>query len=354
MQKEYISADSVWDQALSSLPTSHVLQSWGWGEFKSRWGWRPTRLLWHDQGHALAAAQLLRRPIPGTPFALGYVPKGPCLPDDDRPLAARVLCDLELEARRQRCLFLKIDPDVHASNQCFQDLLRERGWVPSQEQVQFRNTAILNLTQSEEAILAGMKSKTRYNIRLAERKGVEVRMGEADDYIIFYEMYRETAARDGFLIRPMEYYLDLWREFEARGQARLFIAWYERLEPIAGLILFLYGERAWYFFGASTAQRRNVMPNHALQWKAITWAKAHGYTCYDLWGAPNDLEDANDPLAGVWRFKEGFGVEFRPQIGAWDYPVSGPGYWAATRAIPALRKGLRRLRHSSPSDDFST
>lgn len=346
MQKQYVTDGYAWDQLVSPLPASHVLQSWGWGEFKARWGWHPTRMLWHDGGRPLAAAQFLRRSIPGTPFGIGYVAKGPCLAAGDGPLAARVLCDLEIEAHRQRCLFVKIDPDVETTNECFVTLLQRRGWRLSPEQVQFRNTAVLDLCRSEAELLAAMKSKTRYNIRLAARKGVEVRTGSADDYIVFYDMYRETAERDGFLIRPMAYYLDLWSDFEVRGQARLFIAWYEKLEPLAGLVLFTYGTTAWFFYGASTGQHRNAMPNHALQWAAITWAKAHGYTRYDLWGAPTDLEDPHDPLAGVWRFKEGFGAEFHAQVGAWDYPTSRSGYWAMTRAIPALRAWLHRRRGS--------
>lgn len=342
MQKQYVTDNRKWDQVASSLPGSHVLQSWGWGEFKNGWGWRPTRMLWHEGGRPRAAAQFLRRAIPGTPFGIGYVSKGPCLPDDNGPLAARVLCDLELEARRQRCLFVKIDPDIEATNQCFVELLQKRGWQPSPEQVQFQNTAVLDLRQSEAELLASMKSKTRYNIRLAARKGVEVRPGGPIDYIIFYDMYRETAERDGFLIRPMAYYLDLWSDFEACGQAQLFIAWYNKLEPLAGLILFTYGTTAWYFYGASTGHHRDTMPNYALQWAAMSWAKANGYTCYDLWGAPKNLEDPHDPLARVWRFKQGFGAKFRAQIGAWDYPASRSGYWAMTRAIPALRARLRR------------
>ncbi|HBY95213.1 MAG TPA: methicillin resistance protein [Chloroflexi bacterium] len=346
MQKQYVTDNLTWDRIVSGLPASHVLQSWGWGEFKARWGWRPTRVLWHDSGRPLAAAQFLRRAIPGTPFGVGYVAKGPCLPADDGPLAARVLCDLEIEARRQRCLFVKIDPDIEATNECFAQLLRGRGWHPSPEQIQFRNTAVLDLRRSETELLAAMKSKTRYNIRLAARKEVEVRPGSAVDHIIFYDMYRETAERDGFLIRPMAYYLDLWHEFETHGQARLFVAWYDKLEPLAGLMLFTYGSTAWFFYGASTVQHRNAMPNYALQWEAITWVKAQGYTCYDLWGAPTDLEDPHDPLTRVWRFKEGFGAGFRAHIGAWDYPVNRGSYWVMTRAIPAVRALLRRTRRS--------
>ncbi len=188
-----------------------------------------------------------------------------------------------------------------------------------------------------------MKPKWRYNIRLAERSGVCVRAGGVADLPLFYAMYQETGGRDGFLVRPFAYYQAIWEPFLAQGLAHLLLAVVGD-EAVAGLVLFRFGPTAWYFYGASTAKRRDLMPNHALQWAAMRWAKAHGCTRYDWWGAPDVLEES-DPMWGVYRFKQGFGGEFAPHIGAWDFPVNRGLYWAYTRAMPKVLEVMRR-RHT--------
>lgn len=328
---------AAWDARVRALPRHHVLQGWAWGEFKSRWGWTPSRWQWGGEP-PVAAAQLLRRPIPRTPFGIGYVPKGPLVEGDDPDRVVQVLRDLETIARAQRCLYLKIDPDVRRGAG-WEPLLRARGWVPG-EPIQFPNTGLLDLTPDEESLLANMKSKSRYNIRLAARRGVRVTEPDEGALQHFFQMYAETAARDGFLIRPEAYYLDLWRDFLKRDLAHLLVAEVEG-DAVAGLILFHFGDRVWYMYGASTDRHRNLMPTYALQWEAIRWARSRGARLYDLWGAPDDLEDPEDGLAGVWRFKSGFGVEFREQIGAWDFPVSRPAYALFTGLMPRLRAALR-------------
>jgi lipid II:glycine glycyltransferase (peptidoglycan interpeptide bridge formation enzyme) len=257
-----------------------VLQSWEWGEFKSRYGWSPTRLLFEIDSRRGAGSILRRRaaPLPfdrlrTLPFSILYVPKGPLLDYDDPLLLDAVLAELERIAREQRAIFVKIDPDVLANHDTTTSLLRRRGWQPSQEQIQFRNTLHTDLRPDDDAILAAMKSKTRYNIRYAGRKGVEVRC--SDDLGLFYRMYAETGRRDGFLVRPFAYYQDAWGMFIEAGLAQLFIAWYEG-EPLAGVLPFRFGDTAWYMYGASRDLHRNLMSTYLLQWEAMRWARAHG------------------------------------------------------------------------------
>jgi peptidoglycan pentaglycine glycine transferase (the first glycine) len=169
-----------------------------------------------------------------------------------------------------------------------------------------------------------------------------VRVGRPDDLPLFYDMYAETGRRDDFIIRPFAYYLDAWGAFVEAGLACLFLAEYEG-EPLAGLIAFHLGQRAWYMYGASTDKHRNLMPNHLLQWEAIRWAKGEGCTVYDMWGAPDVLSE-DDPLWGVYRFKEGFGGQFVRHIGAYDYPVSQPFYSFYTVLMPRYLD-LLRARH---------
>ncbi len=369
---------NAWDAALATLPQPHILQSWAWGELKAQTGWRAKRLLWGPMTAPAAAASLLiRRLNAHLPVGVAYAPKGPLLDWSDEGLVEEVLARLETETRRSHALFVKIDPDVRADTHLGQvaiATLQRRGWRASTEQIQYRNTVVSDLTPSEDALLAAMKPKWRYNIRLAERRGVVVRDGMAADLPDFYAMYAETGGRDGFLVRPFGYYKAIWERLlvespltggggilsgtqrsgvqskdagagaiAAQGRlAHLLLAEVEG-KPVAGLILFRYGPTAWYFYGASTAQGRDWMPNHALQWAAMRWAKAAGCTRYDWWGAP-DVLDESDPMWGVYRFKQGFGGEFTPWIGAWDYPTSRIGYWAYTVAMPKVLDVMRR-RH---------
>jgi len=343
---------AVWDDALRSLPWPHVLQSWDWGQFKSDWGWSARRLLWQQAGRPVAAAQVLRRQIPRTPWSFLYAGKGPILDYADTSLFEAVLADLEQYARQRRALFIKIDPDVPRQfgepgeqppdpvGQAALDVLARRGWRFSPEQIQFRNTVIIDLTPSEADLLAAMKSKWRYNIRLAGRKGVTIHPGTNSDMPRFFQMYAETAARDVFLIRPEAYYQQVWQHFLQTGQADLLLAMVAG-EPVAGLLLFYFGRTAWYLYGASSGQHRNLMPNHALQWAAIKQAKRRGCTRYDLWGAPDHF-DESDRLWGVYRFKQGFCGQVRLGLGAYDFPVNRPLYWAFSAALPRVRRWLRR------------
>ncbi len=332
-----------WRQALERLPDPHVLQSWEWGGFKERYGWRATRWLWEEAGEPRAAAlTLTRRPGP-LPVQVMYVPKGPVLDYGDGVLLAAVLSELEGLARAERAVFVKIDPDVEEESPQGRDvtsLLLARGWRRSREQVQFRSTLLLDLTPEPEEILEQMKAKWRYNIRLAMRRGVMVREGGLADLPLLYQMYRETSLRNRFVIRPEAYYRDVWATFMQAGIARCLIAEVEG-EPAAMLILYRFGRRAWYMYGASRSHRREWMPNHLLQWEAIRWAREQGCLIYDLWGAPEVL-DESDPLWGVYRFKSGFGGRLVRYIGAYDYPTSPLFYWLYTVAVPRVLALMRR------------
>ncbi|MGB3714350.1 MAG: peptidoglycan bridge formation glycyltransferase FemA/FemB family protein [Candidatus Promineifilaceae bacterium] len=346
---------SAWRDALSSLPNPHPLQSWPWADFKSRWGWSATPLLLqiHDEPAGkppLAAAMVLKRSIPRTAFSILYVPKGPMLDYNNAPLRRVVLAQLEQVARQDKAVFIKIDPDVISAwgqdgdrkspiGAKFVEELEAREWRLSQDQVQFRNTIELDLDRDEEDILASMKQKTRYNIRLATQKGVVVRRGNPTDFATIVEIYAETASRDGFTIRPVEYYLDAWQTMYDAGMAQPFIAEFEG-EILGAVIVVHYGGRALYMYGASTGKERRRMPNHLLQWEAIRWAKASGCKVYDFWGAPDEFDEA-DSLWGVWRFKAGFNGQVIHHIGAWDYPARPFLYWVYTVVIPKYLNFIR-------------
>jgi lipid II:glycine glycyltransferase (peptidoglycan interpeptide bridge formation enzyme) len=351
MQPTLANDPATWNETLQRLPVPHVLQSWEWGAFKARHGWSTTRWLLQDAaGTPRAAALVLRRRLARLPVSLLYVPKGPLFDHSDDQARDAVLAHLERLARQQRAILVKIDPDVRAGEAAITARLRERGWRPSREQIQFRNTLTLDLEQDEETLLGAMKSKWRYNIRLAARKGVTVRPGTLDDLPLLYEMYRETALRDNFVIRPLAYYRDAWGSFMAQELARPLIAQVNG-DAVAMVILFRFGDRAWYMYGASRNQHRDKMPNHLLQWQAMRWAKSAGCRVYDMWGAPDEPVES-DPMWGVYRFKLGFGATFVRHVGAYDYPTSKFGYWIYSVAMPRLLALMRRRYWRRTSRDF--
>jgi peptidoglycan pentaglycine glycine transferase (the first glycine) len=345
-----------WNDTLRTLPYAHVLQSWEWGEFKRETtGWQPLRLAFtradSADGQPVAMASVGVRHV--GPLKVMYAPKGPALDYSDPALVAAVLDALQAIARREGAVWLKIDPDVvlvsgasgedneqpNPVGQAVQAELKRRGWRFSDDQVQFRNTIAIDLTQSEDDLLAAMSQNTRRKVRTGEKKGVTVRDAGLDDLPTLYDLYSVTGARDGFLIRPGAYYLKEWRYLMESGLAHALIAEVEG-EPVAHVILFRFGRTCWYFYGASSDQHREKMPNYLLQWEAMRWAKAQGCETYDLWGAP-DRFDESDRMWGVYQFKRGFRGTVRQHIGAWDYAPIPLLYTAYTQVMPRIIAWMR-------------
>ena len=361
MAGEEVNIDTTtWNQSIAALPGCHILQTWEWGQIKARYGWEMMPRLWHDEHHTLkAAAMVLQRTIPIAGLAMRprilYIPRGPLLDWNDSLWRKRVLDDVELLARQQRAILVKIDPEVvigegvpgttdameNETGSALAAELKQRGWRFSNDQVQFRNTVWIDLRRSEEELLACMKQKTRYNLRLAQKKGVVVRSGSMEDLPVLYRMYAYTSIRDGFVIRPEEYYLAIWSAFMQRGMAKALVAEVDNT-PVAGLLLFFFAGKSWYLYGMSLDEHREKMPNYLLQWEAMRHARAAGCRQYDLWGAP-DIFDASDALWGVYRFKEGLGGKTVRLLGAWDYAPQEWLYQLYMKILPRLLT-LMRLR----------
>jgi peptidoglycan pentaglycine glycine transferase (the first glycine) len=348
-----------WNDRISGFPGVHVLQTREWAEVKQNYGWIPLPQTWYDQdGKLIAAASVLLRRIRiwpfTTPFGVLYVPRGPLLDWKDSDLRERVLGDLEELSRKVGGIFIKIDPEVclgrgvpgeddeelYSQGQAVAASIKRRGWLFSQDQIQYRNTVWLDLSCDEDAILQRMKPKTRYNIRLAERKGVTVRTAKDHELEKMYQLYSETSVRDGFIIRKADYYLYTWRKFIQAGMAEALVAEVEG-QIVAGLVLFFTADHAWYLFGMSGSEHRELMPNHLLQWTAITRAKQRGCKEYDMWGAPDNFHES-DPMWGVFRFKQGLGGRVIRTIGAWDKPTHAGMYTLYTKILPRILDSMRR------------
>lgn len=322
------SADD-WEAFLARQPQAHLLQTRRWGELKSAFGWKA-----HALTAGQAGAQVLVRQIAPL-MRIAYVPMGPV--GDWLP---GLVPALRAFARRQGCFALKLEPDGPDESP-LADQLRALGFEPSLHGVQPRRTLIIDLEGAEDDLLARMHQKTRYNIRLAERKGVHVRAW--DDLAAFGAMMQTTAARDQFGAHTPAYYAHAYTLFHESGGCELLVAEFEG-RPLAALMAFARGERSWYLFGASTDEERNRMPTYLLQWEAMRWARRRGCRSYDLWGVPDvesealeaQFETRGDGLWGVYRFKRGFGGRLRRSVGAWDLPLR-PAIYALYRAVLSRR-----------------
>jgi len=364
-----------WNEIVSKLPDPHFLQTYEWGQVKAKYGWEPMYLLWDDQGKAIeerdinrlssfdfqpsAAALILKRQIIRNGFAARlsvlYSPKGPFLDWTNESLRNRVLDDLQSFAKKQRAIFLKCDPDVvlgrgvprgeddapENSGRAVMSDLKRRGWRYSSNQIQFKNTVLIDLNPSEEEMLARMKQKTRYNVRLAEKKGVSLRIGTLEDLPMLYKMYAETSVRDGFVIRDEGYYQTVWTLFlnSSEPTCEPIIAEVDG-EPVAAIFVFYFAGRAYYVYGMSRSVHREKMPTYLLQWEAMKRAKARGCTAYDLWGAP-EVFDESDSMWGVYRFKAGLGGEVVRTLGAYDFAPSPFWYKMYSEVIPRVLDVMR-------------
>ncbi len=307
------------NEFIIDCPQAHILQSPAWGELKSQFGWESCWVI-----HGKLGAQVLFQKIP-LGYQVAYLPRGPISPEGevfDHPDWTGFQNDLDNLCRQRKAVFLKIEPDCWHEDD-FPSCSPPAGYKISPHSIQPPRTILVSLDGTEEEILARMKSKTRYNIRLAEKKGITIR--QLDDVEPFYGLLESTSDRAAFGIHTKEYYRSAFELFQKSGECHIFLAEYEGL-PLASIMVFIKGKRSWYFYGASSNQHRDRMPTYLVQWEAMRWSKERGCLNYDLWGVPDeDLEtlekeftERNDGLWGVYRFKRGFGGELKRVCGPWD------------------------------------
>lgn len=337
MTSEHRTGDlASWNRFVAAHDAGTLLQTSQWGTLKSEFGWDWDLVTVNDGDAIVAGAVVLYRPLPLRLGTLAYVPRGPLVDWTDLDLVKRFFDRLHQVVRRRRAWACWVEPEALDGSEA-ESALRDVGYGPASRTIQPRSTIVVDLMPSEDDILMAMKSKTRYNIRLAERKDVKVRAGSVDDATLYYDLMVETGERNEFGVHSGDYYRRALELFGPQEQVALFLAEYED-EPLAGLLAFAVGDKAWYIAGASSNRHRNRMPAYAIQWAAMQWAKARGCATYDLWGIPDADEDRleeefterSDGLWGVYRFKRGFGGEVIRYVGLWERPLH-PLYPLASR-----------------------
>ena len=324
-----------WDAAILAHG-GHFLQSWEWGEFKRRHGWEPVRVSVQGsdgEGHA----QVLFRAK--GPISLGYVPRGPVIAGDTAAVWPELLREIDRAARRKRAISVIIEPDGDLG---LTGTYREAGVVAGPAHLQPGRTVKVALGD-DAAILGRMHQKTRYNVRLAQRRGVEIEHRASDTASLrqYYDLMEDTARRNEFAIHSYDYYADFLEILGERAQ--LLFAWADG-HVAAVLIAAAFGDQAIYMYGASSTQHRAHGAAFLLQFEAMRWARDRGCTTYDLWGIPEQDPESlrsedNVSVAGtrgsdwrgLYRFKTGFGgeiVTYPPTLERRYLPVLP---WAARR-----------------------
>lgn len=335
-----------YDRIVAAQPDAHVFQAYEWGEVKAA-SWCPRRFLIRRDGQDVGGFQLLERYIKQIKRSIFYIPCGPAADLSDKELVKAFAHKVGELAKEKKVVFVKLDPPVADDRDDVKAALKAAGFKQVAEKeggfegIQPRCVMHLNISGTEEEILANMTEKWRYNIRLAARKGVTVRLGETEeDMKDFYRILEVTGKRDGFLIRSLSYFKTMYEVLNPSGMLRLFIADYDG-KVVAATIAVAFSNKCWYVYGASGSEHRNVMPNHALQWAMIQWAKERGCPVYDFRGVPCDLSPEH-PLHGLVRFKKGFGAYPVKYIGEYEMTFAPFIALVHKHGMPAYTK-LRKL-----------
>jgi lipid II:glycine glycyltransferase (peptidoglycan interpeptide bridge formation enzyme) len=343
-----VTADA-WDRFVAGRPEGHVLQTTPWAALKAQFGWTAARVALGKGDEIVAGAQVLFRRLPLGLGRLAYVPKGPLVEWDEAEQPAALLAAIERTARANGAIALQLEPDL-PDEAAHRERLAALGMHPSPlGSFQPRRTIVVDLSPPEDDILLAMKQKTRYNVRLAGRKGVTVRAAGEADLPAFHALMAATGARDEFNVHTPAYYDAAYRLFAPRDRARLLLAEVEG-EPVAALMAFALAPRAWYMYGASGDAHREKMAPYLLQWEAMRWARSLGCTQYDMWGIPDEDEETlearftqrRDGLWGVYRFKRGFGGRVVRSVGTWDRAYAPRRYRLVNRVLNLRDRLLNR------------
>ena len=292
-------------------------QSIEWARVKSNW--KNEIILAEDSsGKIIGSLSVLIRKIPIFGNIM-YSSRGPICNTHDME-ALRQLTDGAKElAKNYKAIVLRIEPDIKSDDEEFRKIVTNLGYKIKDDAKNFRDELqpryVFRLDikgKTEEEVMAGFHQKWRYNIRLATRKGVVVKEGTKEDLKDFHKIMVETGARDGFIIRPLEYFEKMYDNL-APNHMKLLMAYYED-KPISGVIPIFYGNKTWYLYGASSNQHRNLMPNYLLQWEMMKMAIARHDDIYDFRGV-SGIVDESHPQYGLYRFKKGFGGKFTEFLG---------------------------------------
>ncbi len=339
-------SSQTWDAFVEQQPRANPLQLAAWGDFKSQYGWQCDRVALQSGNDIVGGAQVLLRRLPARLGTLAYVPMGPYARDESPVLYSQLWTALRQRLTRQyRTALLKIEPGLYLDSPAPD--WSQWGFVPSPQAVQPPRTIVLDISGSEDAVLARMNQGTRRKIRQSlDRNGIVYSEAQTSaDVAKFTQLMQVTGSRNEFGVHEPAYYQRVFDQFAPQNRA-LILAEHEG-DVLAGVMVFKAGANAVYLYGASSDTKRNLMASYGVQWQAIKWAKERGCRWYDLWGIPDaeeaeleaDFQTRSDGLWGVYGFKRGWGGQIARSVGTWDEVYNPLVYRAYQFALKRREQG---------------
>ena len=329
------------DAFVESHPNGHFLQTSLWGKVKDDWKWFGI-LCRNDSGEITGTMAVLLRKISKLPYHMMYAPRGPVCNFNDKETFSALVAAAKEEGKKYNAYQLKIDKDVPIDNEEYKAIAVEQGFklkgrTVNFEDYQCRCVIRIHLNgRTEDEVFAAFHSDHRRKIRIALKNNVEIKIHGSEMAETFYQLMKETCERDGFELRSADYFAKILDCFG--DKARLYMAYYEG-RPIAGAISVLWGDKVWYFYGASSNEDRKVMPNYLLQWEMIKWSIEAGCKIYDFRGVAGVIDESN-PLFGLYRFKHRFDGDYVEFMGEMDL-VTNP---SAAKIVKSAQKIMKILR----------
>ncbi|MDX1996028.1 MAG: peptidoglycan bridge formation glycyltransferase FemA/FemB family protein [bacterium] len=319
-----------WDAFVAAQPRAHVLQLSAWGDLKGAYGWGVERIAIGDEaGNILAGAQVLFRDFPLRTGKMAYLAMGPYAHTESE--WQFLWKQISRVCAKRRATFLRWEPGIYREDETLPEVKRW-GFHPSAQTIQPPRTILIDLRGDDDAILARMNQGTRRKIRQSLKNDVVYYEATTADVAKFNSMMQVTGSRNDFGVHEPGYYEKAYQLFVPQ-HAALILAEHEG-DTLAGVFVFAVRRTAWYLYGASSSEKRNLMASYGVQWKAMQWAKARGCNTYDLWGIPDEdeatleaqFQEREDGLWGVYGFKRGWGGQVVRSLGAWDKAYNALSY----------------------------
>ncbi len=307
-------SESEYTEFLETHERCNFQQSLEWAKVKISWK-HEVILAEDNSGKIIGSLMVWIRKIPIFGNIM-YSARGPVCDIHNMEVLKQLSEGIQQLAKKYNAIVMRMEPDIVSSDETFRNIMIDLGYQIKddaknfREEIQPRYVFRLNTkNKTEEELFKNLHSKTRYNVRLATKKGVVIKEGTRDDLKVFHKIMVTTGIRDGFITRPLSYFE---RMYDCLGEKhmKLLMAYYND-EPISGVIVIMYGNKTWYLYGASSNEHRNLMPNYLLQWEMVKIALANKSDIYDLRGVPGIADNSN----GLYRFKKGFGAEYTEFIG---------------------------------------
>lgn len=329
------------EKGLYNQVVNHPLQSWEWGAFRSKNGLQIERVGFFDQGKLVKAFEVTFHPIPLLGQTAGYFPKG-FMPDEEQ------LAVLKQIGQAHNALFIKLEPNVSqkvgapSAHQDIMKFLLDHDCVPGRP-LFTKYTFQLDLTPSIDELFAKLSSKTRYNVNLAHKKGVQiVENSTAEGMEEYIKILEETTTRQGFYAHSPQYFRTMWETLGASGMMRIFNAVYDN-QILVSWIMFIFNGVLYYPYGASRSIHRDVMASNLMMWEMINFGKANNCHLFDMWGSLGPDPDPKDPWFGFHRFKKGYGGDLVEFLGTYDLVLNYP-YYKLFRLADDIRWKLLRIK----------